>query len=1426
MKRMFAVGVGLLLMGVASTGRAQFSYLTNSDGAGITITGFSGFGAAELPAEINGLPVTRVDNYACEYSEMSSLAIPDSVGSIGAYAFSQDFYLTNIAIGAGVTNIGEGAFDHCPAPGFSVDARNAWYCTVGGVLFDKNLRTLVKYPGGGASSYAVPAGVTRIGASAFAECGQITNLVLPMSLSSVGDSAFWSCSGLGSLCIPGQVAGLGTGSFSYCSSLTGVYFDGNAPTLDGDLFDTNFSGPPATIFYPAGTAGWSASLGGIPTEEWTPSPPDQFEYASNAGGITITMYVGTSQNVSVPATVNGLPVTSIGANAFRGSRVRTLAIPGTVISVGDGAFAFCSNLLSVSFLGSAPALGPTVFAGDSATIYYTGAPGWTIPAGYTGLPAIGPPSLSQFNWTTNADNTLSLSYVGNGQIVVVPARINGLPVTEAYFFSPYQPGGPGAILISEGVQSVNLGFCTSLTNLLIPASVTNLFVPATYPNYGSPNPAWQAINVDPGNSVYSSLDGVLFDKNQTTILAYPPGRNGVYVIPATATSIGSLAFDHCSGLTSVSIPQGVTNIGDAAFYDCESLENVSVAGTVIEIGAEAFMDCYSLRDVTISSGVRSIDSSAFENCGNLSNITIPGSVTNLGEAVFADCVRSDYFTGRTDGLTNIYFDGNAPRYSSNVFDGDLSALRAHFLQGTSGWGPTLGGRPTVGLPARDLMITTEPMSETVLPGDDVRLTVAAFGREPLTCQWYFDGRKLAEQAGTSGVTTDTLRLTNFTARSEAGSYSVVVRNTYGSVTSAVATLSVLTITKQPTNSTVPLGANATFSVGATGEFVGYEWYQNGNWIDDDAEHFSGAYSGSLAIQNVTSNDVGTYSVVLYCTTGEIASSNAVLTLGVETNKPFVAISSPKAGTRSANPVLNGTASDLVRVKGVNYWITNVNNGVRTTSSGQAVLAAARGSSSNWTIQANLLPGTNILAVQSYNYAGLSSLTTNSVFFYRVAAPVQLQVIPAGTGRIAGSAPFRGETPPTNGAPLFVGETYSITANPTANWWLVDWMNGAQLVSTNATFFFTMEPNLVLTAEFATNALVGRAGRYDGIFSPGLPYPVGPSGLIENLVLGNSGLYSGKLYFSATNYALAGSFNLWGEAAETIPRPGNPDGDLALYLAISPTAFPRQITGWVQGTNSGSWFSNDVSLIAATTNRHYLSPYTAYMVESRLQPGPAALPPGSSIPPNCDYMLITNTGSMINYRGMMSDGTAFQRSEPVNEAGGFPVFSSLYGGQGFLLGMVGPLSNSTGRAGELVWSRPEQTNGRYSSGFTTLLDVTLSPWTNSTAALTNLFGHGMQLVLAGGGLAADLGCSLQLTRSNTLRSLGGSTNFLNGFVNPINGMVTISFFDPLGSNVTASGVMLQNIKSGGGFFLDGAGGGTMILSNTLQIRTAVKRGVGE
>ena len=175
--------------------------------------------------------------------------------------------------------------------------------------------------------------------------------------------------------------------------------------------------------------------------------------------------------------------------------------------------------------------------------------------------------------------------------------------------------------------------CTSLTSITIPNSVTSIGSSIFY-NCTS----LTSIEVSGNNKNYSSLDGVLFNKNKTELITYPFGKtDSEYAIPDSVTSIGDYAFYGCTSLTSITIPNSVTSIGYYAFYNCTSLTSVTIPDSVTSIGYETFFNCTSLTSITIPDSVTSIGRSTFEFCRNLTSVAISDSVKNIGISAFEFC---------------------------------------------------------------------------------------------------------------------------------------------------------------------------------------------------------------------------------------------------------------------------------------------------------------------------------------------------------------------------------------------------------------------------------------------------------------------------------------------------------------------------------------------------------------------------------------------------------------------------------------------------------------------------------------------------------------------------------------------------------------------------------------------------------------------
>ena len=181
-----------------------------------------------------------------------------------------------------------------------------------------------------------------------------------------------------------------------------------------------------------------------------------------------------------------------------------------------------------------------------------------------------------------------------------------------------------SVTIPDSVTSIDsYAFCgcTSLTSVTIPDSVTNI---GDYAFNGCTS--LTSIEVSGNNKNYSSLDGVLFDKDKSWLITYPAGKtDSEYAIPNSVTDIGGWAFFHCYYLTSITIGNGVTTICSHAFYGCGSLTSITIPNRVRSISDWAFNGCSSLTSITIPNSVTSIYDYAFNACTSLKNVYYTGS---------------------------------------------------------------------------------------------------------------------------------------------------------------------------------------------------------------------------------------------------------------------------------------------------------------------------------------------------------------------------------------------------------------------------------------------------------------------------------------------------------------------------------------------------------------------------------------------------------------------------------------------------------------------------------------------------------------------------------------------------------------------------------------------------------------------------------
>ena len=360
-------------------------------------------------------------------------------------------------------------------------------------------------------------------------------------------------------------------------------------------------------------------------------------------------------------------------------QIQSAYIQDGVTSIGDYAFYRCSGLTGVTIPNSVTSIGSWAFSGCS------GLTGVTIPNSVTSIAEFAFNGCSGLASVTIPDSVTSIgrdAFYGCSGLTSVMIS-NSITSIELNTF--YGCSGLTSVMIPNGVTSIGgnaFKGCSRLTNVAIPSSVTSI----GYRVFEYCNNLTN-IAVDDGNPSYISSNGILFSKNQKTLVIFPGGKIGEYNIPDDVTSIRSDAFSSCIGLTSVIIPASVTSIGSGVFADCTGLTSIvvddgnpsyislngilfskdrktiitfpagktgeySIPASVISIQGNAFEGCSGLTSVTIPNSVTSIGSDAFDGCSGLTSVTIPNSVTSIGNDAFYGCSRLTSVT-ISNGVTSI-----------------------------------------------------------------------------------------------------------------------------------------------------------------------------------------------------------------------------------------------------------------------------------------------------------------------------------------------------------------------------------------------------------------------------------------------------------------------------------------------------------------------------------------------------------------------------------------------------------------------------------------------------------------------------------------------------------------------------------------------------------------------------------------------------
>ena len=478
----------------------------------------------------------------------------------------------------------------------------------------------------------------------------------------------------------------------------------------------------------------------------------------------ITGYTGSATEIVIPSELDGYTVTSIGDWAFSDcTSLTSIVIPDGVTSIRDWAFYSCDSLSSIVIPDSVTSIGERAFRDCSSltsidiargNAYYTSENGvlfnkdkteliqypagkpsteYRIPKSVTIIGEDAFYSCDSLSSIVIPDSVTSIGdfafrYCGSLMGIDIPDSVTSIgdyafqycsaltsivipdSVTSIGDFAFGNCSALTSVTIGNGVTSIGdaaFVFCVALTSVAIGNGVISIG-----PNSFDGCDTLMTFTVANGNTHYTSVDGVLFNKDKTELLQYPKGkRETEYRIPSGVTSIGDAAFEYCDSLTSIAIPDSLTSIGDSAFLDCISLTSIVIPNGVTSIGYHAFEGCNALTSIaipdsvtsigsgvfygtayydneanwengvlyignhcieaefgisgayTVKPGTKTIADDAFDWCSSLTSIKIPSGVTSIGNDAFAYC----------DSLTSIHIPDSVTSIGERAFR-DCSSL--------------------------------------------------------------------------------------------------------------------------------------------------------------------------------------------------------------------------------------------------------------------------------------------------------------------------------------------------------------------------------------------------------------------------------------------------------------------------------------------------------------------------------------------------------------------------------------------------------------------------------------------------------------------------------------------------------------------------------------------------------------------------------
>ncbi len=571
-----------------------------------------------------GSGIEEIGGYVFNWSNLTSITLPDKPISIGQGAFMQTPFFENkenweylgeksadnytsslLCIGNHLIYFACSAFTPSfeMKPNLKSIAGDAFEYSTVGELHIPDIETWFNIRRGGSNAtpraqkliidgqetaaITIPSSVTEIPDYAFARMESLTSVTLHDGVTKIGDGAFLSCENLTGITIPSGVTKIGTNAFGNCYKLASINVSEANPNYASENGILYNKAKNHIVTVPTGLTGAVVLPNSLTSIEY-------FAFYNCYGITSIEIPAGvTSINAYWLNGCTALASISVGANnpnyssqdgilynkdktkivCIPPSVTGAITIPDSLTSIDSGTFGNCTKLTSITVGANNPNYSSQdgiLYNKDKTEIV-------CVPRAITGAVTI-PDSITTIDsWTFS--NCTKLTSISVGANHPNYSSQDGILYNKDKTEIVYVPLAiTGTVTIPDTVTRIDYEFnnCYGITSIEIPASVTSIY--GTFSGCS----ALTGFTVDANNPNYSSQDGILYNKNKTEILRVPPTVTGTVTIPDGVTSINYGAFENCTGITSLIIPNSVTSINYAPFEDSKNLTDIQFKGTVEE----------------------------------------------------------------------------------------------------------------------------------------------------------------------------------------------------------------------------------------------------------------------------------------------------------------------------------------------------------------------------------------------------------------------------------------------------------------------------------------------------------------------------------------------------------------------------------------------------------------------------------------------------------------------------------------------------------------------------------------------------------------------------------------------------------------------------------------------------------------------------